>query len=99
MALNCVGHFNEQHKIALISSLELVLMSMGNTKYILTVCKLDTLYGITIRECYEHPEYLKSILKEVYKEDYDHIISEVKVHLDELVNSEDLANFFKIMEH
>jgi len=91
-------HYAEQHKIALISSLEVVLMSMGNTKYNLVVAKLNSLYDCSIRDCYEHPEYLKPILKEVYSKDYDRIIDEVKAHLDELVNEEDLANFFKIME-
>jgi hypothetical protein len=90
--------FNEQHKIALISCLEVVLMSKGNTKYNLLVAKLNSLYDCTIRDCYDHPEYLKIILKEVYKEDYDYIIKEIKAQLDELVNEKDIANFFKIME-
>lgn len=93
-----MANYAEQHMIALVSSLEVVLMSMGNTKYNLAVAKLNSLYDCSIRDCYEHPEYLKSILKEVYSKDYDRIIDEVKAHLDELVNEEDLANFFKIME-
>ena len=89
--------YAEQHKIALISCLEVVLMSMGNTKYNLVVAKLGS-YDMVIRECYKHPEYLKSVLKEVYREDYEYIISEIKTQLDELVNEKDLAEFFKIME-
>jgi len=59
-------HYNEQRKLALVSCLEVVLMSMGNTKYNLLVTKLDSLYDCTVRDCYEHPEYLKPALKEVY---------------------------------
>ena len=92
-----MSRYAEQHKIALIASLEIVLMSMGNTKYNLVVAKLNT-HDISIRDCYTHPEYLKPILKEVYKEDYDYIISEVKARLDELINEQDMAQFFKIME-
>jgi hypothetical protein len=88
----------EQHKIAVISCLETVLMGMGNTKYHMLVSKLDSYYGITIRECFEHPEHLKSALKEVYPENYNHIISEMKARLDELVNEKDVAGFFNIME-
>ena len=84
--------------IALVSALEVVLMSMGNTKYNLVVAKLNSLYDCSIRDCYEHPEYLKPILKEVYSKDYDRIIDEVKAYLDELANEEDLVSFFKIME-
>lgn len=92
-----MSRYSEQHKIALIASLEIVLMSMGNTKYNLVVAKLGV-HDISIRDCYTHPEYLKSILKEVYKEDYDYIISEVKARLDELIYEQDVAQFFKIME-
>ena len=91
-------NFNEQHKVALISCLEVVLMSKGNTKYNLLVAKLNSHYDCTVRDCYEHPEYLKPTLKEVYKEDYDYIVNEIKSQLDELVNEKDMSHFFKIME-
>ena len=91
-------HYNEQHKLALLSCLEVVLMSMGNTKYNLLVTKLDSLYRCTVRDCYEHPEYLKPVLKELYKEDYDSIIENIKGQLEDISATDDLAGFFKIME-
>jgi len=90
--------FEEQHKVALISCIEVVLMSKGNTKYNLLVVKLDSLYDCTIRDCYENPQYLKMTLKEVYEDDYKSIVEEIKLHLDELVKEKDISNFFKIME-
>lgn len=90
--------FKEQHKVALISCIEVVLMSKGNTKYNLVVAKLNSLYDCSIRDCCEIPEYLKTILKEVYKEDYNSIIEEIKLQLDELVKEKDMSDFFKIME-
>ena len=93
-------HFDEQHKIALISCLEIVLMSKSNTKYNLLVAKLNSQYDCSIRDCCENPEYLKHILKEVYKEDYNSIVEEIKMQLDEdLLKEKDMANFFKIMEN
>ena len=91
-------NFDEQHKIALISCLEIVLMSKSNTKYNLVVAKLNSLYDCSIRDCCEKPEYLKTILKEVYKEDYHSIIGEIKLQLDELAKEKDMSAFFKIME-
>ncbi len=93
-----MSRYAEPHKIALMSAIEVVLMSMGNTKYHSTVAKLRALYDIDIRECYEHPEYLKTVLKEVYTEDYEYIISEIKARLDTLVDLPDFEQFFKIME-
>ena len=93
-----MSHYAQQHKIALAATFEVVLMSMGNTKYNLAVAKLNALHNISIRDCYEHPEYLKPILKEVYKDDYAFIISEVKARLDDLTNEKDMIQFFKVME-
>jgi len=90
--------FDEQHKIALISILEIVLMSGGNVKYSMAVAKLNSLYNITIKDCYKHPEYLKTVLKDGYKGDYNSIIEEVKSRLGNLVNEKDIAEFLKIME-
>ncbi|HEV2192971.1 MAG TPA: hypothetical protein VGR54_05045 [Nitrosopumilaceae archaeon] len=73
-------------------------MSKSNTKYNLVVAKLNSLYDCSIRDCCENPEYLKTILKEVYKEDYNSIIEEIKLQLDELVMEKDMSDFFKIME-
>lgn len=93
-----MSNYAEQHKVALISAIEVVLMSMGNAKYHSTVAKLRALYDIDIRECFDHPEYLKTVLKQVYIEDYEHIISEVKARLDTLVDLPDFKQFFKIVE-
>ena len=89
--------FKEQNKEALISSIELVLMSMGNTKYNLVVTKLNV-YNITMRDSYKNLEGLKTVLKEVYVYEYNSIISQIKLHLGDLVEEEDIAEFFKIME-
>ncbi len=89
--------FNEQHKLALISAIEVVLMSMGNTKYNMVIAKLRV-YNVAMRDSPKDPEYLKKILKDVYEYEYNHILYEIKIQLGDLVNEEDIAEFFKIME-
>jgi hypothetical protein len=83
----------EQNKLALLSCIELVLMKRGNTNYNLVVAKLDSLYNCTIRDCYEHPNYLGAVLKDVYNGEYANIIDEIKVQLDEMTNVEEIRNF------
>ena len=89
--------FAQMHKTALISCVESVLMPISNTKYHLTVAKLRA-YDTTISESYDHAEYLKMVLKEVYENDYDQIINDIKLCLGELVEEEDITKFFKVME-
>lgn len=88
---------NEQNKLALISCIELVLMSMGNTKYNVVIAKLHA-YNVTMRDSYKNLEVLKTILKEVYVFEYNRVISDIKLHLGDLVEEKDIAEFFRVME-
>ena len=91
--------FKEQHKLALISCIETVLMRKGDVRRHLVQARLGSLYNCDVSDSYEHPEYLRAVLKDVYKEeDYNSIIEEIKLLLDELVNDKDISDFFKIME-
>ena len=99
MTINCgMASLAEQQRLALLSCVEIVLMRSGGPNYHLVQAKLDSLYNCTILDCYENPEYLQTVLKDVYKEKYDSIIANIKLELDELVNEEKIANFLKIME-
>ena len=89
--------FKEENKLALISCIEIVLMSMGNTKYNMVIAKLNS-YNLTMRDSYKNLEELKTVLKEVYVFEYNQVISEIKIQLGDLSNEKDVAEFFKIME-
>jgi hypothetical protein len=71
-------------------------MRRGNMIYNLVLAKLKSLYDCTIRDCYEHPEYLKTVLKEVYKENYYSIVQEIRVELGDLV-VEEINDFINIL--
>ncbi len=73
-------------------------MPISNTKYNKTVAKLRA-YNTTISEPYNRPEYLKLVLKEVYGKDYPEIIHDIKICLGDLVNEEDIVEFFKVLEY
>ncbi|HKU33661.1 MAG TPA: hypothetical protein VJR22_07440 [Candidatus Nitrosotalea sp.] len=85
------------HKTAVVSCVELILMQVSNIKYHATVSKLRA-YDTTISEIYDRTEYLKIVLKEVYGNDYPQIIHDIKDCLDDLVNEEDVAKFFNVLE-
>ncbi len=85
--------------LAFMTCVEIALMRKGNTKYNLVTAKLDSLYGCELIDCFEHPEFLKTVLKEVYKDDYKSILAEIKLELMVIVDLEEAqAKFFKIME-
>jgi hypothetical protein len=88
----------EPYKIALISYVELVLMRRGDVNYHLVLAKLDSLYDCKITDCYDHPEYLKEVLKDVYKEEYHSLVSQIRSYLGELEDDPEIIAFFNIME-
>ena len=94
-----MGSYTEQHKLALISYVELILMKRGDTNYHLVVAKLNSLYNCKIADCYEHPEYLKVVLKDVYKKEYDSIVLQIKSYLGELIEVQEISDFLKKMEN
>lgn len=74
-------------------------MRRNGANYHLVLAKLNSLYSCTILDCYEHPEYLRAVLKEVYKKDYNSIIKDMKVESSNLVDiDKQKAHFFKVME-
>ncbi len=74
-------------------------MRRGNTNYCLVMAKLDSLYHCSIANCYEHPEYLRDVLKEVYNEKYSSVLDDIKLELSKLVDIEkERDRFFKIMK-
>lgn len=90
--------FEQMHQTALVSCVEVILMQISNTKYHLTVAKLRA-YDTTIEDSYDRAEYLKAVLKEVYGNNYSHMINDIKMCLgDDLIKEKDVNDFFKIME-
>lgn len=85
-----------KHETQLIACIELVLMRRGNVHYNIVLAKLDSLYGYKIRDCYDTPEYLKTILKQVYEKNYNSVINEIRLELGDL-GIEEINDFINIM--
>lgn len=86
----------DSHRIALVSCIETVLMRRGNVNYNLVLARLDSLYGCKIVDCYDNPEYLKDVLRQVYKEDYYFIINEIRLELGDMA-TEEITDFINIL--
>ena len=82
-----------------MSCIEMALMKKGGFNHNLVVAKLNSLYNTSIMKCYENPEYLRAVLKEVYKADYNSVIDLIKLVLDDVPDVEkEKAKFLQIMK-
>jgi hypothetical protein len=87
-----------ENKIAFITCMEVVLMRRGNINYNLVLAKLQAKFGCGMDDCLDHPEYLKTILKEVYNHDYNAVLDEISLETDRLTDIDKIkSDFFKFM--
>ncbi len=95
-----MSYLEDENKIAFMSCVEIVLMRRGNVDYNLVVSKLYSLYNCDISECIDHPERLRDVLKEVYKESYSSVLNDIEMELERLVDINKFKiEFFKIMKN
>ena len=94
-----MASLDKENKVAFMTCVELVLMKRGNTNYHLAIAKLHTLYDCELHDCIDHPERLKTVLKEVYKEEYSSVLDEISWETDRLEDIDKFkSEFFKFMK-
>lgn len=78
-------------------SIEVVLMRTSGPQYFLTLSRLERDYECKIADCFEHPEYLKSVLKDVYEKSYVQILDDLEDELGELVSEKEIKDFLNVL--
>ncbi len=89
----------EARKALVVMAIEKTLLEVSRPTYHEVLAKLKKDYNCYLSDCYENPEYLSNVLKELYGQSRIAIIASIKKYLDELSTQEDIANFIiKISE-
>lgn len=71
---------NENPYMAVVAiSVEIVLMRKGGPQYQLALARLERDYGCKVFDCFDHPQYLKSVLQDVYGKDYSDLIEKIEI--------------------
>lgn len=79
-------------------SIEVVLMRKGGPQYHLVLARLECDYDCKIYDCFEHPDYLKEVLKQVYGADYQTIVENLQVELGEIISEKDVTSFLDVLK-
>lgn len=89
-----------ENKIAVLLCIEMVLVRRGIADYERLVDKLRSHYNCAVIDCFDHPEYLRTIITEIYKKESSPIINEIRTHLGDLASKEEISEFLlKFGEH
>ena len=83
---------------ALVSlAIERVLIDIGKPTYDEVVHNLYQKYRCYLPDCYDHPEYLNLILKELYGNSHYVIAESIKKELEEFSYKMPVENFLKVI--
>lgn len=90
---------SDSNKVTVALCIEVVLMRRSGDAYYRVISKLRSLYDCEIGDCYDKPQYLKNVLKDVYENDYKSIVEEIKLELGDSINNKGIATFLETLEY
>ena len=77
--------------------MEKTLLDVGKPVYDTVLYLLDKRYHCYLSDCYEHPEYLNEILKELYGNSYVVIAEKIKKQLEEFSYKANVGKFIEVI--
>lgn len=84
---------NNVTKTMVVLAIEHTLLNISNPTLEEVQSKLYQEYKCSIQDCYEHPEYLGKVLKDLYGPASNQIIKDVNLYLDEFAYQRPIVEF------
>jgi len=78
-------------------SLEKSLLEIGNPVLEKVSRRLYEKYQCYLPECYEHPDYLRSVLKEIFGNGYSTIFGKIENELNEYSYQKPIGQFLTVL--
>jgi|SRR6185437_15106117 hypothetical protein len=88
---------NVVQKAMVTVAIEKVLLDIGKPTYDKVLKTLYTEYDSYLPDCYDHPEYLASVLRQTYGVSYKSIIKNIELELIEFSYKHKIQNFLTVM--
>lgn len=79
-------------------AIEKALLDIGRPVLDQVIRKLEKEYNCYIFDCYNNPEMLYRILKEIYGNSYKTIVGSIKKNLDEFAYQEPISRFISVID-
>ncbi len=78
-------------------AIEKTLLDLGEPVYDKVVGTLYKKYRCLLPDCFEKPEYLNAVLKELYVESYNEIVNSIQQELKEFVDNKRIERFLQVL--
>ena len=84
-------------KALVVLAIEKTLLDIGKSTYDKVVDILNKKYNCYVPDCFEKPEYLRAVLKELCGESYNEIINSIQHELDEFAYKKRIDAFLQVL--
>lgn len=88
---------NHMKKTMVTLALKNTLLELGIHEYDKIVSLLQKDYSCTLEDCYENPEYLRNILKDLFGDSYPDILNSLSENMKEIAGHESVKEFFQVL--
>ena len=78
-------------------ALKNTLLELGVQEYDKVMSLLQKDYNSTLEDCYENPEYLKQILKDLFGDSYEDILSSLNENMKDISTQKDIKDFLQVL--
>ncbi|MDH3278422.1 MAG: response regulator [Nitrosopumilus sp.] len=88
---------NQMKKIMVTLALKNTLLELGIHEYDKIVSLLQKDYSCTLEDCYENPEYLRNILKDLFGDSYPDILNSLSENMKDILTHQSVKDFFQVL--
>jgi two-component system chemotaxis response regulator CheY/two-component system response regulator (stage 0 sporulation protein A) len=88
---------NQMKKTMVTLALKNTLLELGIQEYDKVVSLLQKDYSCTLEDCYENPEYLRNILKDLFGDSYPDILSSLSENMKNILSQPSVKDFSQVL--
>jgi len=88
---------NQMKKTMVTLALKNTLLELGIQEYDKIVSLLQKDYTCTLEDCYENPEALRNILKDLFGDSYPDILNSLSENMKDILSQQSVKDFLQVM--
>ena len=88
---------NQMKKTMVTLALKNTLLELGIQEYDKIVSLLQKDYTCTLEDCYENPEYLRNILKDLFGDSYPDILNSLSENMKDISSQQSVKDFLQVL--
>ena len=78
-------------------ALKNTLLELGIQEYDKIASLLQKDYNCTLEDCYENPEYLRNILKDLFGDSYPDILNSLSENMKDILSQQSVKDFLQVL--